>query len=218
MEGAGYPLPRTTRKQLPRNNKKKWQIFRTAPYYCKTNLFSHWQCIVFVIVFSIQRLNAKCRMGLCGNVTKKIHLMHGSIFFFGRATRLWVVTNKKQYGGSLEVIGFYGGNSRYRVNLEAYVHLYKIFLKKMGSLGRAQIGISTFFPSPHPTDQCGTNGLPLTPNSIVIIGRFQRLKTLYHQNVCQYLDIIRAKHGESLLKNGKNLLLISNHSTVFDSV
>ena len=77
----------------------------------------------------------------------------------------------------------------------------------MGSLGRAQIGISTFFPSPHPTDQCGTNGLPLTPNSIVIIGRFQRLKTLYHQNVCQYLDIIRAKHGESLLKNGKNLLL-----------
>ncbi|RMX44911.1 hypothetical protein pdam_00012574 [Pocillopora damicornis] len=86
----------------------------------------------------------------------------------------------------------------------------------MGSLGRAQIGISTFFPSPHPTDQCGTNGLPLTPNSIVIIGRFQRLKTLYHQNVCQYLDIIRAKHerlivaeefySENLqlaLKNGK---------------
>ena len=110
----------------------------------------------------------------------------------------------------------------------------------MGSLGRAQIGISTFFPSPHPTDQCGTNGLPLTPNSIVIIGRFQRLKTLYHQNVCQYLDIIRAKHGEFLLKNGKNLLLetsktfheddvlqeegcvsealISNHSIVFHSV
>ena len=84
------------------------------------------------------------------------------------------------------------------------------FFKKMGSLGRAQIGISTFFPSPHPTDQCGTNGLPLTPNSIVIIGRFQRLKTLYHQNVCQYLDIIRAKHGEFLLKNGKNLLLESS--------
>ena len=66
----------------------------------------------------------------------------------------------------------------------------------MGTLGQAQIGISTFFPSPHPTDQCGTNGLPLTPNSIVIMGRFQHLKNLYHENICQYLDIIRVKHGE----------------------
>ena len=32
--------------------------FRTAPYYCKTNLFSQWQSIVFVIVSSIQELNA----------------------------------------------------------------------------------------------------------------------------------------------------------------
>ena len=32
--------------------------FRTAPYYCKTNVFSQWQSIVFVIVFSIQELNA----------------------------------------------------------------------------------------------------------------------------------------------------------------
>ena len=80
VEGAGYHLLRSTRKQLPRNNKKRWN-FRTAPYYCKINLFSQWQCIVFAIVFSIQRLNAKCRMGLCGNFTKKIHLMHGSIFF-----------------------------------------------------------------------------------------------------------------------------------------
>jgi len=86
----------------------------------------------------------------------------------------------------------------------------------MGTLGQAQIGISTFFPCPHPTDQCGTNGLPLTPNSIVIMGRFQHLKNLYHENVCQYLDIIRVKHerlivaeefySENLktaLKNGK---------------
>lgn len=66
----------------------------------------------------------------------------------------------------------------------------------MGTLDQAQIGISTFFPSPHPTDQCGTNGLPLTPNSIVIMGRFQHLKNLFHENVCQYLDIVRVKHGE----------------------
>ena len=31
--------------------------FHTASYYCKTYLFSQWQCMVFVIVFSIQELN-----------------------------------------------------------------------------------------------------------------------------------------------------------------
>lgn len=66
----------------------------------------------------------------------------------------------------------------------------------MCTLGEAQIGISTFFPSPHPSGQCGTNGLPLTPNSIVILGRFQHVKNLYHENVCQYLDITRVKNGE----------------------
>lgn len=87
----------------------------------------------------------------------------------------------------------------------------------MGTLGEAQIGISTFFPSPHPSGQCGTNGLPLTPNSIVILGRFQHVKSLYHENVCQYLDITRVKNerlivaeeffSENLkteLKNGKH--------------
>ena len=39
-------------------NFKFGKNFRTAPYYCKTNLFSQWQCIVLVIVFSIQELNA----------------------------------------------------------------------------------------------------------------------------------------------------------------
>ena len=46
-----------------------FENFHTAPYYCKTNLFSQWQCIVFVIVFSIQELNAQCSMGLFGNFT-----------------------------------------------------------------------------------------------------------------------------------------------------
>lgn len=92
----------------------------------------------------------------------------------------------------------------------------------MGTLGQAQIGISTFFPSPHPTDQCGTNGLPLTPNSIVIMGRFQHLKNLYHENVCQYLDIIRVKHGEYntkkvqySLKILENLLWETSFSIIF---
>ena len=33
-------------------------------------IYSLRQCIVFVIVFSIQELNASCRMGLCGNFTR----------------------------------------------------------------------------------------------------------------------------------------------------
>ena len=39
-------------------NRTYGKSFRTAPYYCKTNLFSLWKCIVFVIVFSVQELNA----------------------------------------------------------------------------------------------------------------------------------------------------------------
>ncbi|XP_031552382.1 TBC domain-containing protein kinase-like protein isoform X2 [Actinia tenebrosa] len=69
----------------------------------------------------------------------------------------------------------------------------------MSCLGEAKIGIWTFIPSPHPTDKCGTNGLPLTPNSIVVMGRFQILKSLYHENICQYLDIVRAKHERLII-------------------
>ena len=65
----------------------------------------------------------------------------------------------------------------------------------MAKLSRSEIGISTFLASVHPADTCGTNGLPLTPNSIVIYGKFQKLKTLHHPNLCEYLDIVRGKHG-----------------------
>ena len=41
-----------------RSQTKIGKNFRTAPYYCKANLFSQWQSIVFFIVFSIQKLNA----------------------------------------------------------------------------------------------------------------------------------------------------------------
>ena len=44
----------------------KFKSFRTAPYYCKTNLFSQRQCIVSSL-FSL----FKSRMGLCGNFTIK---------------------------------------------------------------------------------------------------------------------------------------------------
>lgn len=69
------------------------------------------------------------------------------------------------------------------------------------------IAAFTYFAKSHPgdccwsrttslMDMCGSNGLPLTPNSIVILGRSQILKTIKHENLCQYLDIIRSKHGK----------------------
>uniref|UniRef100_A0AAY4B0L3 TBC domain-containing protein kinase-like protein n=1 Tax=Denticeps clupeoides TaxID=299321 RepID=A0AAY4B0L3_9TELE len=64
----------------------------------------------------------------------------------------------------------------------------------MQSLRDAQIGAFTFFASPLPHDVCGSNGLPLTPNSIKILGRFQLLKTITHPRLCQYVDISRGKH------------------------
>ncbi|KTF87219.1 hypothetical protein cypCar_00017178, partial [Cyprinus carpio] len=65
----------------------------------------------------------------------------------------------------------------------------------MQPLRDAELGASTFFASPLPHDVCGSNGLPLTPNSIKILGRFQILKTITHPRLCQYVDISRGKHG-----------------------
>ncbi|CAG7834345.1 unnamed protein product [Allacma fusca] len=60
-------------------------------------------------------------------------------------------------------------------------------------INSAQFGV-TFFTSSQRHDTCGTNGLPLTPNSIRILGRSQYLKSLNHPNLSQYVDIIRGKH------------------------
>ncbi|XP_072481135.1 TBC domain-containing protein kinase-like protein isoform X1 [Notamacropus eugenii] len=64
----------------------------------------------------------------------------------------------------------------------------------MFPLKDAEIGAFTFFASALPHDVCGSNGLPLTPNSIKILGRFQILKTITHPRLCQYVDISRGKH------------------------
>lgn len=66
----------------------------------------------------------------------------------------------------------------------------------MSALRDAQLGAFTFFASALPHDVCGSNGLPLTPNSIKILGRFQILKTVIHPRLCQYVDISRGKHGK----------------------
>jgi hypothetical protein len=58
-----------------------------------------------------------------------------------------------------------------------------------------QFGGLTFFARSHPGELCGSNGLPLTPNSITIYGRAQLLKMISHPYLCSYLDIIRGKHG-----------------------
>uniref|UniRef100_A0A8B9WUY7 TBC1 domain containing kinase n=1 Tax=Bos mutus grunniens TaxID=30521 RepID=A0A8B9WUY7_BOSMU len=87
---------------------------------------------------------------------------------------------------------------------------------RMFPLKDAEMGAFTFFASALPHDVCGSNGLPLTPNSIKILGRFQILKTITHPRLCQYVDISRGKHErlvvvaehcerslEDLLREGK---------------
>lgn len=74
----------------------------------------------------------------------------------------------------------------------------------MSRLGEAEFGVSTFFAASHPNDKCGANGLPLTPNSIKVLGRFQYLKTFEHPAVCKYLDIVKTKNGRWIL----NFLLL----------
>ncbi|GAB0099395.1 TBC domain-containing protein kinase-like protein [Sergentomyia squamirostris] len=57
----------------------------------------------------------------------------------------------------------------------------------------------TFFARSHSADTCGTNGLPLTPNSISIFGLAQFLKTINHPNLCEFVDIIRGKHERTII-------------------
>ncbi|TMS23699.1 TBC domain-containing protein kinase-like protein, partial [Larimichthys crocea] len=73
----------------------------------------------------------------------------------------------------------------------------------MRPLKDAQLGAFTFFASALPHDVCGSNGLPLTPNSIKILGRFQILKTVTHPRLCQYVDISRGKH--------ERLIVVAEH-------
>lgn len=62
-------------------------------------------------------------------------------------------------------------------------------------LDKGGLALSTFFAANHPVESCGSNGLPLTPNSVQILGRFHRLTQLYHQNLCAYVQICRIHHG-----------------------
>lgn len=79
----------------------------------------------------------------------------------------------------------------------------------MKPLKDAQLGAFTFFASALPNDVCGSNGLPLTPNSIKILGRFQILKTITHPRLCQYVDISRGKHGKTQTQSEIMCLFLS---------
>lgn len=70
----------------------------------------------------------------------------------------------------------------------------------------SQLSALTFIAKSWHNDACSQNGLPLTPNSISILGKFQYLKTIDHENLVQYLDVLRGKHGE---------LIVMIHSTKF---
>ncbi|XP_051560179.1 TBC domain-containing protein kinase-like protein [Myxocyprinus asiaticus] len=85
----------------------------------------------------------------------------------------------------------------------------------MQPLRDVELGAFTFFASPLPHDVCGSNGLPLTSNSIKILGHFQILKTITHPRLCQYVDITRGKHDMALvlycLLCFKRLVIVAEH-------
>lgn len=68
-------------------------------------------------------------------------------------------------------------------------------------LDRASLGLSTFCAANHPIESCGSNGLPLTPNSVQILGRFHNLFMLEHVNLCTYVEVSRLQHGEIELQS-----------------
>jgi len=65
----------------------------------------------------------------------------------------------------------------------------------MQCLDKAELGATTLCGSSQTGDECGSNGLPLTPNGIRILGQFQKLKTIKHPRLCKYIDLVRGKHG-----------------------
>ena len=56
------------------------------------------------------------------------------------------------------------------------------------------LGCMSFVTTPVPHNVCGSNGLPLTPNSIKVLGLAQDLLNLKHENLCKYVDFKCGKH------------------------
>ncbi|PAA79694.1 hypothetical protein BOX15_Mlig003833g1, partial [Macrostomum lignano] len=63
-----------------------------------------------------------------------------------------------------------------------------------------RLGAFTFYSRSHQGDECGSDGLPLTPNSVKIVGRFHAIKDgLQHPGLCRYLDIVRCKDEQLIV-------------------
>ena len=56
------------------------------------------------------------------------------------------------------------------------------------------LGCMSFVTTPVPHNVCGSNGLPLTPNCIKVLGLAQELLTLKHENLCKYVYFECGKH------------------------
>ncbi|KAK2720703.1 TBC domain-containing protein kinase-like protein [Artemia franciscana] len=61
------------------------------------------------------------------------------------------------------------------------------------------IGISFIYTKNHPAESCGTNGLPLTPNTTKILGVFKDLQNVQHDNLCVYIDAVKSKHDKIII-------------------
>jgi TBC domain-containing protein kinase-like protein len=83
-------------------------------------------------------------------------------------------------------------------------------LQQFRKRSEKQLGLISFLARLYPNDKCGSNGLPLTPNSIRIYGKFQYLKTLKNKYLCRYVDIQRG-NNERVFVIGENFSLNLNH-------
>jgi hypothetical protein len=81
--------------------------------------------------------------------------------------------------------------------------IYEIIKQQFLKRSEKQLGLMSFYARVYSSDKCGSNGLPLIPNSIRIYGKFQYLKSLAHANLCRYVQIQRGAH--------ERLFIVSEH-------
>uniref|UniRef100_A0A336N1J6 CSON008633 protein n=1 Tax=Culicoides sonorensis TaxID=179676 RepID=A0A336N1J6_CULSO len=75
----------------------------------------------------------------------------------------------------------------------------------------------TFFAKSLGTgDICGSNGLPILPNSISIMGRSQYVKSLKHPNLCEFLGTLRGKHERTVVVSEYNGTPLNEFNQQFD--
>jgi TBC domain-containing protein kinase-like protein len=84
--------------------------------------------------------------------------------------------------------------------------IYEIIKQQFLKRSEKQLGLMSFYARVYSSDKCGSNGLPLIPNSIRIYGKFQYLKSLTHKNLCRYVQIQRGAH--------ERLFIVSEHYTL----